>query len=83
MKNFAHENKTEHRETASAGLPIHNGTADPISFYNNARSTQCDATKDLPTPFGIFSVFYNEEFLTHELMTEGKFDKLLCKTIQA
>lgn len=36
--------------------------------------------KDLPTPFGIFSVFYNGKFLTHEVMAEKKFDKLL-KTI--
>lgn len=50
MKNFVHENKTEHRETASAGLPTHNGTAYPISFYNKARSTQCDATKKLRAP---------------------------------
>jgi GNAT superfamily N-acetyltransferase len=45
--------------------------------------TSLEQAKDLPTPFGIFSVFYNEEFLTHELMTEGKFDKLPGKTIQA
>lgn len=36
--------------------------------------------KDLPTPFGIFSVFYNGKFLTHEVMAEKKFDKLL-KTV--
>lgn len=33
--------------------------------------------KDLPTPFGIFSVFHNGKFLTHEVMAEKKFDKLL------
>ncbi|HII84167.1 MAG TPA: GNAT family N-acetyltransferase [Methanobacterium subterraneum] len=33
--------------------------------------------KDLPTPFGIFSVFFNGKFLTHEVMAEKKFDKLL------
>ena len=33
--------------------------------------------KDLPTPFGIFSVFYNGNFLTHKVMAEKKFDKLL------
>lgn len=33
--------------------------------------------KDLPTPFGIFSVFYNGKFLTHEVMAGKKFDKLL------
>lgn len=38
--------------------------------------------KDLPTPFGIFSVFYNGEFLTHEVMSEKKFDKLINKTIK-
>jgi hypothetical protein len=37
--------------------------------------------KDLPTPFGIFSVFYNGKFLTHEVMAEKKFDKLLNSII--
>ena len=36
--------------------------------------------KDLPSPFGIFSVFFNGKFLTHEVMAEKKFDKLL-KTV--
>jgi ribosomal protein S18 acetylase RimI-like enzyme len=38
-----------------------------------------DQAKDLPTHFGIFSVFYNGEFLSHEVMSEKKFDKLLNK----
>lgn len=38
--------------------------------------------KDLPTPFGIFSVFYNGEFLSHEVMSEKKFDKLINKIIK-
>lgn len=38
--------------------------------------------KDLPTPFGIFSVFYNGEFLSHEVMGEKKFSKLLNKITQ-
>lgn len=38
--------------------------------------------KDLPTPFGIFTVFYNSEFLSHEVMSEKKFSKLLDKITQ-
>ncbi len=38
--------------------------------------------KDLPTAFGIFSVFYNNDFLTQEIMTEKKFNTLLEKTIK-
>lgn len=41
-----------------------------------------EQAKDLPTPFGIFSVFYNGEFLSHEVMSEKKFDKLLNKVIK-
>ncbi|BDZ68014.1 YoaP domain-containing protein [Methanobacterium ferruginis] len=36
--------------------------------------------KDLPSPFGIFSVFFNGKFITHKVMAEKKFDKLL-KTV--
>lgn len=40
-----------------------------------------EQAKALPTPFGIFSVFYNGEFLSHEVMSEKKFDKLLNKIL--
>lgn len=41
-----------------------------------------EQAKNLPTPFGIFSVFYNGKFLSHEVMSEKKFDKLLNKIMK-
>ncbi|MDY6932376.1 MAG: YoaP domain-containing protein, partial [Halobacteriota archaeon] len=38
--------------------------------------------KDLPTPWGIFSLFYNGEFLTYEVMTDKKFEKLLSEVLK-
>jgi len=37
--------------------------------------------KTLPAPWGSFSVFYNEDFLTHEVMSAKKFDKLLTSLL--
>lgn len=42
-----------------------------------------EQAKELPTPFGIFSVFYNGEFLSHEVMSEKKFDNVLNKVTGA
>jgi len=36
-----------------------------------------EQAQNLPSPFGIFNVFYNGKFLTHELMPEKKFSKVL------
>ncbi|MFC1849017.1 GNAT family N-acetyltransferase [candidate division CSSED10-310 bacterium] len=38
--------------------------------------------KESPSPWGIFSVFYDDEFLTYEVMTEKKFDNLLQSKLQ-
>nr|WP_282731773.1 YoaP domain-containing protein [Methanobacterium alcaliphilum] len=40
----------------------------------NIKVESLKTAKDLTTPFGIFSVFYNGEFLTHEVLAEKKFD---------
>jgi len=50
MKKLAHENKTQHMETAPGREPMYNVTADNISSYSRPGSTQCDATKNLTEP---------------------------------
>jgi hypothetical protein len=42
--------------------------------------TYADAQK-LAAPFGVACVFLDGEFLTQEIMTESKFEKLLDKTL--
>lgn len=39
-------------------------------------ATRADA-QNAPSPFTIFSLFYNGNFATHEMMGESKFDKLM------
>ena len=43
--------------------------------------TTKEAVQNGPSPFGVFGVFYEGEFLTHEVMSSKKFDKLLSKVI--
>ena len=38
--------------------------------------------KDLPAPWGIFSLFYNGEFLTYGVMTDKKFNRLLSGVVK-
>ena len=36
-----------------------------------------EAAQNAPTPFTTFSLFYNGEFITHEILSEKKFEKIL------
>jgi len=40
-----------------------------------------EAARNAPSPFTIFSAFYEGKFLTHELMLEKKFDAMLSKIV--
>ena len=37
-----------------------------------------DQAQNTPTPFTTFSLFYNGEFVTHEILSEKKFEKILA-----
>lgn len=37
-----------------------------------------EAAQNAPTPFTTFSLFYNSEFVTHEVLSEKKFEKILA-----
>lgn len=36
-----------------------------------------EEAQNAPTPFTTFSLFYNDEFITHEILSEKKFEKIL------
>lgn len=36
-----------------------------------------EEAQNAPTPFTTFSLFYNGEFITHEILSENKFEKIL------
>lgn len=36
-----------------------------------------EAARSAPSPFTTFSLFYDGQFVTHEILSEKKFDKLL------
>ena len=38
-----------------------------------------EQAQNAPTPFTTFSLFYNGEFLTHEILSEKKFEKILTE----
>ena len=38
-----------------------------------------DQAQSAPVPFTTFSLFYNGEFITHEILSEKKFDKILLE----
>lgn len=38
-----------------------------------------DQAQNAPVPFTTFSLFYNGEFITHEILSEKKFDKILLE----
>ncbi len=44
--------------------------------------TNTSEAQDAPTAFPLYSVFFDGEFITHEIMTEKKFTKLLSNYIQ-
>lgn len=37
-----------------------------------------EQSQNTPTPFTTFSLFYNGEFVTHEILSEKKFEKILA-----
>lgn len=37
-----------------------------------------EQAQNTPTPFTTFSLFYNGEFVTHEILSEKKFEKILA-----
>jgi len=43
------------------------------------RMTTRDEVQNGPSPFGVFGVFYEGEFISHEVMSRNKFDKLIDK----
>lgn len=48
-----------------------------IDFHVTHIQSREDA-RNAPTPFTTFSLFYNEEWVTHEILSEKKFDKILA-----
>ncbi|MBL7162308.1 MAG: GNAT family N-acetyltransferase [Anaerolineales bacterium] len=45
------------------------------------RMTTREEVQNGPSPFGVFGVFYEGEFLSHKVMSRNKFDKLLSKVV--
>lgn len=39
--------------------------------------TTAEEAQNAPTPFTMFSLFYNGMFVTHEILSEKKFEKIL------
>ena len=39
--------------------------------------TTCKEAQELGSPFGTLGIYYNGKFVTHELMTENKFEKFI------
>jgi len=50
--------------------------------YEVIKIENLQQAKELPSVFGIFSVFLDNHFLTQEIMTEKKFDTLLSRIIK-
>jgi ribosomal protein S18 acetylase RimI-like enzyme len=48
-----------------------------IKFHTVHIQTK-EAAQNAPTPFTTFSLFYNGEFITHEILSEKKFEKILA-----
>lgn len=48
-----------------------------VDFQAVHIQTKEDA-QNAPTPFTTFSLFYNSAFLTHEILPEKKFEKILA-----
>ena len=55
-----------------AFAPIHSG-GERDSFQS--RSTE--QAQAAPAPFTTYALFYNGEFLTHEILSEKRFEKIL------
>lgn len=51
--------------------------------YEKIKIESLKQAKDLPAPWGIFSLFYNGDFLTYEVMADKKFDKLLSDVVKS
>lgn len=41
------------------------------------RIATLEQAKNLPCPFTTFSLFYNGKFITHEIQSEKKFEKII------
>ncbi len=45
---------------------------------NKLRLATREEAQNMPTAYPLFSMFYNGQFITHEMMSEKKFDKLVA-----
>ena len=41
--------------------------------------TSCEQAQNTPTPFTTFSLYYNDQFITHEILSEKKFEKIITQ----
>jgi len=46
--------------------------------FQSIHITTREQVQKAPTPFTTFSLFYNGEFVTHEILSEKKFEKVLA-----
>ncbi|HPO79608.1 MAG TPA: YoaP domain-containing protein, partial [Candidatus Hydrothermia bacterium] len=54
--------------------------AESIGFPLEIKKIQSkEEAQNAPSPYTTYSVFYNGQFLTHEILNEKKFDKLVEK----
>ena len=41
--------------------------------------TSCEQAQNAPSPFTTFSLYYNNQFITHEILSEKKFEKIITQ----
>ncbi|MGM9550675.1 MAG: YoaP domain-containing protein [Clostridia bacterium] len=59
-------------------VPILQGIAEKRGVkFNTVHITTREQAQNAPIPFTAFSLFYNGEFITHEILSEKKFEKIL------
>lgn len=51
--------------------------------FQSIRLETCEQAQNAPAPFTTYSLFYNGSFVTHEILSEKKFEKLLQEVIKA
>ena len=47
--------------------------------FRSVHLTTREQARQAPTPFPTYSLFYNGAFVTHEILSEKKFEKLLLE----
>ncbi len=59
-------------------VPILKNLADSRNItFQSIHITSKEQAQNAPTPYTTFSLFYNGEFITHEILSEKKFEKII------